>query len=227
MYAFLKLVGVPAETVGRLHEAVKLAECKPAYGSVKPLQGQLPPSYVSIEGSKFDPEHGTYTITLKINWSVMCTCMFESHPWDKKAFDFQSYFKAGLLASIMQSVDPNIVKEEEQYIAVDEKAAEIQLDHERKRRQDSGELKVRALLSRLVGKTLTRDLLCEDGSVLEKAGMLFDNDNIWSFNRFRVKYGSEISLDGQDDPELVSVLREIREIYQVFSDWKKGHGFTD
>lgn len=227
MFALLKLVGVPAETVGKLHNAVKkAAEFKPTFGSVI-CQSGSEPLFFSVENSKLDTEHGTYTVTLKINWSILCKCHFDSAPWSPKTFDFKSYFPSELFASIMQSIDQNIMNGDEQRVAVDEKSAEVMLDHERVRLLKGGEPKVQELLTKLVGKTLTRDLCFEDGKVFRESGSVLVENDMWSLNRFRVSYESEISLDGQDDTELVSVLTEVKGIYQAYQDWKKEHGFTE
>ena len=118
MFALLKLVGVPSETLTKLHIAINTAECKPEFGFVEFREGSKP-KYITIESSKLEPVYGTYTITLKINWSLCCRCQYETGPWARNEFKFNAYFPATILANVLQAIDPYIMHGDEQYVATD------------------------------------------------------------------------------------------------------------
>jgi hypothetical protein len=126
----------------------------------------------------------------------------------------------------MQAVDPKILCDVEQYLPVNVDDEKTMLDHQRVQLRKTAEKKVDVLLRKLIGKTLTHNLVCANGEVLQEAGFQI-NEYPYSLDPFLVQHESEIMVDGHTDEEFISILKKVNILRKEYDQWKKEHGIEE
>lgn len=123
MFATMKIVGVTPDAIGKLHNALSQPECRTnervwlsRYESGK-SQGQF--EFVTIEESKLDSQFKTYTVTLKINLNFLVTSE------QRSADEYLIYQPIGVLRSILQAIDPNLLPDKETRVPTPETARKL------------------------------------------------------------------------------------------------------
>lgn len=110
MFAMMKVVGVSSEALGALHQVVGRDDLRTREvhnlkdSNQGDAHGRHP--YVTIEDSKLDPKHQTYTVTLK----VMLRFHFIrfNHP-----SEHHLYSPLRAIELVLKAIDPKLVPQDE------------------------------------------------------------------------------------------------------------------
>lgn len=215
MVTFIKLTGVKEEDIGKIHKAIKEVKSNPnvAYGICTKKS-----KHIEILDSKFDKKHGTFTVSLKINWKILCCVRWSDKSSGDGTFEFYSYLLMSDFANVFKCVDENILCEDEKNVPVDQESAKKMLEHYRHSRSEECQAEVLKILAVFVGKKLDYPVVNrEKGEVI-----VSDVKKITSLpldlSPFTCGQNPEFFYYCGSDKEVKSALQKIITIYVYFKE---------
>lgn len=211
MFATMKIVGVTPDAIGRLHEVLSQPICQTKErlhlrqgisGLNKgECRGQFP--YVTIEESKLDPEHKTYTVLIKVN------LRFATHDDKETDNEYHFYQPMKVLRTVLQSIDPGLLPDEESKIPMPGTARRFRLE-EMKAQEKALEDEVLEKVNSLIGKKPKMEICDPKGEVILAAGEVFRErgDHVWHEFTWDLE---RLSLPDSTDSFIIT-LREAQEL---------------
>ncbi len=207
----MKIVGVPPDAIGRIHEILSKPICKTKENihlrqgisglNGGKLEGQF--EYVTIEESKLDSEHNTYTVMLKVHLRFL---IIEG---EDEYFQYQPF---KVLSSVLQTIDPNLMQDEERRVPLTHTARRLRLDNLKTRKKAVWK-ELQEKIRTLLGKKPSRDISDSDGSPILAAGDVFSNEHGHVWHAFT--YGVlDLQIPACSDP-FMKVLCEAQEIAKI------------
>lgn len=204
--AKLKLVGVEPNVVGALHEAVKNSN----FTALEGYKTEANPAHVTILDCRLDKEFGTYTVSLDLHLHTECSDAERVTAYPFEHPKYLMYQSAESLRRILQSVDPNLLPDEERPIPADDETRKILA-----KRAQEAELKringeINDLLNQLKGRSFDFDIVDVKGRVALRAGKVLSNDYQFNLHNRILYHG--LKLDAITDEAVKAILQKANDI---------------
>jgi len=203
----MKIVGVPAEALGKLHDVVKndrfktQDECFLCGDDIHTATPFRHP-YAQIQDSKFSSEHGTYTVTVKLNLKFVQRDKRVVFTAQKPAYNV--YVPIEALQAILQAMDQNLLPSGgECSVPTAEEVERLKM-----KREDWRYNHILPDLEHLVGKKFHSDIF--DGETLEiivPADRKITRALVWKL----LKHIDKLDFSNGTDDVVVPALRQARE----------------
>ena len=201
MFAITKLVGVPADAIGRIHEILNGSEMhtQDAYYQTSKDDpryathlGKFP--YAKLMDSKLDTDKGTYTVTIRFNLSLMAYQPNDDtdnpeHPAT------QIFPPASVMVSLYRAIDPRFLPETLTVVRPEGVPPSV------------NEELVQELANRILGEKTHFDITREDtGEVLVPAQRKITKNLVRSL----VTNIEKLDFDNGNDP-VIRAVKELRD----------------
>ncbi len=210
MHSTLKISGVRASSLAAIHDLVNGTEFRttePCYvaGDEDSTESQGIHPYASVKKVKFDPESGTYVVTLKINLKFLCREKVKNQPFR----DHFIFTPSEAVQALLRAVD-------EQMLPTGGKAIKVPSPEEIERLRWADEdwryvNIIPELEKDLIGRTFHSDIVDgETGAVILPGRTKINRAHLWRLVRSVEKLDFSDGTDEVVVPALKAAARQVK-----------------